>query len=199
MSGMRLAVVVLMLALAGPALTGCAAALVGGAVVAASAIHDRRTSGAIVEDNKLELKIRDRLHQDDGPGKDNHIKTISHNMTVLLIGEVATEADRDAAEKIASAIPSVRRVVNEIEVMPNSGLSRRSRDLLLTSQVKTALIGLDIKGFDPSRINVTSARGNVYLMGLVTQQEGEAAAQRVRTVRGVMKVVKVFEYTDTAD
>ena len=39
-------------------------------------------------------------------------------------------------------------------------------------------------------------RGVVYLRGLVTRQEGEIAASIAATTDGVVRVVKVFEYTN---
>ncbi len=175
-------------------LPGCAAVIVGGAVSGASAIHDRRTAGSIVEDQSIEIQASDRLHENGGPGRGNHIKSISYNQIVLLAGEVEEESDRDRAEEIVSDIPKVRRVVNELSLRPRTGAYTRSRDSLLTAQVKSSFLGMnEIDGFDSARVKVVSVRGIVYLMGMLTETEAQAAAERASRVRGVRKVVKVFE------
>jgi osmotically-inducible protein OsmY len=179
-------------------LAGCAAAVVGGTVAVVSTLHDRRSSGTVLEDQTIEIKIRDRLHAEGGPGRGNHIKTLSHNYMVLLVGEVRNEADKKRAGEIAESFPQVRRVVNEIVVMPPISYGRRNRDGLLTAQVKTSLVGLGIKGFDAGHVNVVSVNGRVYLMGMVTEEEAHAATERARYQHGVERVVQVFEYIEAS-
>ena len=186
----------LILLVATTLLSGCAAAVIGGIAIGASMHHDRRGSGTVVEDKQLGVKIRDRLHEADGPGEDNHIKTVTYNLVVLLLGEVETDSERQRAEEIAASIPTVRWVVNELEVMPQTSLKARSHDAYLNSKAKSVLFGRGIDGFDPTRVDVTTVRDTVYMMGLVTREEADAAAERVSRVRGVEKVIKVFEYQD---
>ena len=87
-------------------------------------------------------------------------------------------------------------MVNELLIGEPPGVWRRSGDATLTSRVKAALIGIDMPGFDASRINVTTVRGEVYLMGLVSRAEADATVDTIRTMRGVNRIIKVFEYTD---
>ena len=103
----------------------------------------------------------------------------------------------DASRRFAALvarIPGVKRVINEVQIGPNVSLTQQSRDSYLTGKVKTALFSIELEGFDPSRIKVVSHDGAVYLMGLVTQSEAEVAVEEARTVGGVAKVVRVFEY-----
>ncbi len=109
-------------------LQGCAAVVVGGVAAGAATVHDRRTAGSVVEDQSIEIQASDRLHEEGGPGRGNHIKSISYNQIVLLAGEVREEADRDRAEEMVLAIPKVRKVVNEIAVRPRTGAYTRSRE-----------------------------------------------------------------------
>ncbi len=46
----------------------------------------------------------------------------------------------------------------------------------------------------PLSVKVLTEAGVVYLMGLVTPQEGDAAVDIARNTSGVVRVVKVFEY-----
>lgn len=176
-------------------LSGCAAVVVGG--VAASAAHDRRSVGTVIDDQTLEIRAKDRLYSAEEINTQDHIKVEAYNGTLLLVGEVQTEANKQLATKIASEIPQVKRVFNELEVRPQSSLGGRIDDSYLTTKVNTALLTKNkVHGFDPSRVKVVTARDEVYLMGLVSREEGTGAAEVARKVRGVSKVIKIFEYTD---
>lgn len=177
------------------ALSGCAGILVGGAATGVSVAHDRRTTGAIVDDQTIELKLYDVLNRQLPPG--NRISITSYNGTVLLTGEAVSEEARQRAEAIARSFnqPPVRMVYNELVVGSPSPLSAQSNDALLTTKVKTALFQINtIPDFDPTRVKVVTDRGVVYLLGLVRPQEANAAAEVVSQVSGVQQVVTLFEY-----
>lgn len=177
-------------------LTGCVAAVVGAGAATGAAVHDRRSVGTVLDDQALQIAIIDRIYSERDRFDGTRIKCVVHNGVALLIGEVFDEALKARAGERAFELQGVKRVVNELAIGEPPGLWRRSADATLTSRVKTALIGIDLPGFDATRVNVTSVRGEVYLMGLVSRAESEAAVERVRTMRGVTRVVKVFEYTD---
>jgi osmotically-inducible protein OsmY len=176
-------------------LTGCIPLLVGGTAVGVGVAHDRRTTGTVVDDQTIELKLYDAFNKQLPPG--NHINTTSYNGAVLLTGEVVSEAVRQKAEQIARNLgePQVREVYNEWAVSAPSSLSVQSNDALITTKVKTALVQItNIPGFDPSRVKVVTDRGVVHLMGLVKRQEADAAADKASQVGGVNQVVTLFEY-----
>lgn len=177
-------------------LAGCAPVVVGGAATGANIVHDRRTTGTFIEDQSIEFKAYEALGKAGDLKKQSHINVTSYNLIVLLTGETPTEEYRSRAEQIVSSLPRVRRVYNELSVAAPSSLMSRSSDTVITTKVKTSLLGIDIKGFDPTRVKVVTERGNVYLMGLVTHSEGDAAAEKTRHVGGVQRVVKLFEYLD---
>ncbi|MEW8624346.1 MAG: BON domain-containing protein [Candidatus Thiodiazotropha sp.] len=175
-------------------LQGCAAAIVGGAAATATIIHDRRTTGVIVEDQSIELKAYDLLKKDPKIKEQTNIAVTSYNMVVLLTGQAANETLRRKAEQLTAGVERVRRVVNEIEIGSTSSIGEDSRDVALTSEVKLKLSGIDIPGFDPLRVKVVTERGTVFLLGLITKQEGDAVTDVVRHISGVRRVVRVFEY-----
>ena len=158
--------------------------------------HDRRTTGTFIEDQAIELKAYDALGEAGDLKKQSHINVTSYNLIVLLTGETPTESYRYQAQDIVSRIERVRRVHNELSVAAPSSLMSRSSDTVITTKVKTSLFGVDLEGFDPTRVKVVTERGNVYLMGLVSRAEGDAAADRARHIGGVQRVVKLFEYID---
>jgi osmotically-inducible protein OsmY len=170
-------------------LQGCIA-LVGGAAVAGGlSLNDRRTGGTQIEDQAIELKSGGRIRE--AIGDNGHVNVTSYNRIALLSGEVPTEADKAAAEKAVAGIEGVTNVVNELEVGPNSSISTRSSDTVITTRVKSALI--DAKDVQASAIKVVTDRGNVYLMGRVTEREATRASDIARAQPSVMKVVRVFE------
>ncbi|MES9946348.1 MAG: BON domain-containing protein [Candidatus Thiodiazotropha sp.] len=175
-------------------LQGCTAAVVGGAAATAAVAHDRRTTGTIVEDQSIELKVYDSMANDARFKQQSSIHVTSYNLVVLLTGQAADQALRSKAEQLASSIDRVRRVVNEIEIGSTSTLVENSRDAALTTEVKLRLAKVRIPDFDPLRVKVVTERGTVFLLGLITKQEADAVTDVVRHISGVRRVVRVFEY-----
>jgi len=177
------------LGLAAAITSGCVGVAVVGAGATVVMLDDRRTTGVYVEDENIEWKAL-ALNNEAAP--DAHINTTSYNGKVLLTGEVSTEALKKAVGENIGKITSVKSVVNELRVAGNSSLASRGGDSLTTTKVKTAF--LNNGKFPPTAMKVLTEDGTVYLMGLVTVQEGDAAAEIARNVGGVRSVVKVFEY-----
>ncbi|EGV49893.1 BON domain-containing protein [Candidatus Endoriftia persephonae] len=175
-------------------LQGCAAAVVGGAATGVSIAHDRRTMGTFIEDQNIELKASSLLRNDATLSEHNHISVTSFNMVVLLTGQAASASDRLRTEQIVKKVEKVRRVVNELEVGSGASFGEITRDSALSAEVKFKLTKVKLPGFDPLRIKVITERGVVYLMGLVSRAEADAATGQVRKISGVRRVVRVFEY-----
>ncbi len=177
------------LAAALSSLSACAPLIVGGAVMTGVVATDRRTTGTQVEDESIELKVASAVRQDLGDRV--HLNVTSFNRKVLLSGEVRTAADKERAEKLAQSQENVQSVVNDLAVMPPSSFTQRSKDTVITGQVKAAFV--DAKDLQVNAIKVVTERGVVYLMGRVTAREAKRATDITRTISGVTKVVRVFE------
>jgi osmotically-inducible protein OsmY len=179
----------------GGVLGGCVAA-VGGAMVGGSMMAvDRRSTGAQVDDQAIELRASNAVAA--ALGERGHVNAASYNRVVLITGEVPTEADRAKVEAAVAKVDNVRAVLNELAVMPNSSLGDRSNDTVITGKVKAAFV--DTKGLQVASIKVVTERGAVYMMGRVTEAEATLAANVARAVGGVQKVVKVFEIITPAE
>ena len=177
-------------------LGACAPMLVGGAVVGGSLMAtDRRSAGAQVDDQVIEVKAGNALSE--LLVERAHVNVTSYNRMVLLTGEVPTEADKAAVTKAVSQIETVRSIVNDLAVMPNSSLSDRSNDSLITGKVKAEFVGAS--DLSTNSIKVVTERGVVFLMGLVTETEAKRAVEITRGVGGVQKVVRVFQIVTAAD
>lgn len=180
-----------------PLLGGCFAAVVGGAAVGARAAHDRRDFGSYVDDKRIYLGAYDTLNKDKELALKNRVVIVVYDGVMLLVGEVRTTELKQRAERLVSGFEGTRRVVNELAIEEPEGFWSRRRDNTISLHVKTALFDLtSLEGFDPTRVNVTTAHRVVYLMGKVTREEDEAVTGIARDVSGVEKVVKLFEYLD---
>ena len=186
---------VTLVTLAAVSLGGCALLVVGGAVGTAFVVSDRRTSGVLLDDQAIELKAANRIRE--AVGERGHVNVTSYNRTVLLTGEVASEADRNAIEQTVSRIENLRSTLNELAVMGSSSVTARSNDAILTSKVKASY--LDAKDVQANAIKVVTERGSVFLMGRLTEREATRAAELARGVSGVQKVVRVFEILTEAE
>jgi osmotically-inducible protein OsmY len=172
------------------ALSACIPLVVGSSFLGGTLLAtDRRTSGAQLEDEGIELRSYNRLR--DNVGDRGHINITSYNRQVLITGEVPTESDRKQAEQVVSGVDNVRSIVNELAVSGSSTLTQRSSDTLITGRVKAAMV--DAGDIYPTSFKVVTERGVVYLMGRVTQREADRATEITRGISGVQKVVRVLE------
>jgi osmotically-inducible protein OsmY len=158
---------------------------------------ERRSVGTIIDDQIVETKVVDRLFSRAEFDHLDHIKVEVHNGTLLMAGETKSEANKSLATELSAKIKGVKRVVNELAVMPPATAGDRLSNTYMTTKVNTVLTKENpVAGFDATRIKVLTARNIVYLMGTVNRAEGEAVADVVRHIGGVEKVIKVFDYTD---
>lgn len=171
-------------------LQGCVELVVGSAVMGTFAASDRRTFGAQTEDKAIVIKGETRLAR--SLGDTAHVNVNSFNRRVLLTGEVADEQTKVAAERELRGVEGVLSVMNEIQISGISNFSARSNDALITTKVKASLV--DTKDLYANAFKVVTEGSVVYLLGRVTQREGNQAAEVAASVGGVRKVVKVLEY-----
>lgn len=177
------------LAAALPLLQGCIGAAVTATGAAVLMADDRRTAGVYVEDENVEWKALDVISRRHSNA---HVNATSYNLKVLLTGEAPDETTKREIEEKVRAIPNVKNVTNELVVAGNSSLTSRGNDSLITSNVKSRMIANT--SISPNHVKVVTEAGVVYLMGLVTQEEGDQAVEVTRTTSGVSRVVKAFEY-----
>ncbi len=178
-------------------LTGCAPVIFGGVAATAGVVNDRRTTGTVIEDQAIEVKINQAIYDSEEVREQAHINVNSYNMVVLLSGEAPSVEMRDKAEEIARNTEKVREVYNEIVVATPSSLGARGSDTWITAKVKSALFQItDHPDFDPTRVMVITEGGVVYLFGLLTPEESQDVTSTVRLVGGVQKVVTLFEFIE---
>jgi osmotically-inducible protein OsmY len=171
---------------------GCIPAIVVGVGAGAMVAVDRRTTGAQVDDQATETKVT--LEAGNRWGNEVHLNVTSFNGNVLLSGEAPTAQVRGEIVQLAKKTEHTRTVYDEMVVGPVTDLGARSNDTYITSKVKARMLESDI--VKSIYIKVVTERSVVYLMGIVSRAEGDAAAQVGATTQGVARVVKLFEYTN---
>ncbi|HEK0907048.1 BON domain-containing protein [Pseudomonas machongensis] len=154
-----------------------------------------RTIGSKIDDSLIETKVSVNVAKASPDlDKGSHIVVSSYNGIVLLAGQTPRADLKSLAEQTAGQVQRVKKVHNELQVMQPSSILARNNDTWLTTKIKTQMIG--DANVPSSRIKVITENGIVYLLGLVTQQEANAATSVVQGVSGVQKIVKLFEYID---
>lgn len=182
-----------LLILALPVLAGCFGIAAVGVGAGALMVSDRRNSETYVTDEGIELRANNRLGENYGSKE--HVNVTSYNRMVLLTGEVSSAEAKASIEKLVSGVTNVKSISNELAIAGPSSLGGRSNDTYITSKVKARFV--DAKQFSARHVKVVTEAGVVFLLGLVTQTEAEAAADIARTTGGVQKVVRVFEIIST--
>lgn len=174
--------------------TGCAPLVVGGVAAAAggtaSTMTDRRSAGAVVNDEVLESRVKYEIKKKLG-NLDEHITVLAYNGRVLLVGEVSTETGKRIAEETAKTSLDVSEVFNELVVMSSVSIGQRLSDSALATRVRSAIV--TTKGISLNQMKVDVERGIVYLMGILTPTENQAASKVAAQVAGVRKVVTYVE------
>ncbi|HEX5339083.1 MAG TPA: BON domain-containing protein [Gallionella sp.] len=182
----------LLLALVAGSLQGCFPVVAAGAGAGVFMANDRRTSGAYIEDEAIEDKSASLI---DKQYKNKvHVNVTSFNRNVLISGEVPSEADKAGIGRLISSVQNVRNINNELVISAPSGLSSRSSDSLITSDVKLRF--MRDKRFSADHVKVVTENGTVFLMGIVKHAEADAATDVASTTGGAQRVVKLFEYLD---
>lgn len=179
-----------------PLLSACVpAVIVTGAAVGVVSYHDRRSTGTQADDETTEWRARNRL-----PAvwrERGNVNFTAYNRRVLVSGEVTDERAKDEIGALAAALDGVQKVHNELRVGPVSTVGERADDVLLSSRIKARL--LDQKVVSSNHVKPVSERGVVFLMGIVSEAEAQAAIDVVRTTVGVAKVVSLFEILPASD
>ncbi len=189
----------LLIALGIPFLVSACAPLATGSaeITGLSLLHDRRTSKALLIDERIEINAGIELNSEGDIRAECHFNVTAYNGTVLVTGEAPTELLRQKIIAIVRIIPGVKLVHNELKIASPSSFSSRALDAIITTKVKTALTHIEnLPGFDATRVKVITEDGIVYLLGLVHKNEGYVATEVARRESHIKQVVKIFEYID---
>jgi osmotically-inducible protein OsmY len=174
-------------------LQGCIGlAVVGAAGVATKTASDPRTVGTQVDDSTLNARVANALTKDDQIQKQARIISTAYNGKILLTGQTPLPELAARAKQIAMKVDGVTEVYNEVRSGTPISLSTASSDAWITTKVRSQMLSSDqVKS---SNVKITTENGEVFLMGLVTQEEGQAAAKIAAGVNGVQHVTTAFSF-----
>ncbi|MCL5260880.1 MAG: BON domain-containing protein [Gammaproteobacteria bacterium] len=174
-------------------LQGCVpAALVAGAAAGGAVVADKRSTQTIFEDRNITFQIQGKLDADDELKQKAHVSVATFDHIALLVGQAPTQELKNRAETLAKSVPKVKLLYNEITIEAPITELVMTNDAWITTKVKTVLMSdVDLKSM---QLKIVTENSTVYLMGLTSRSQADIATARTRTVVGVKKVVKLFEY-----
>lgn len=171
-------------------LSGCLALVAGGFTQTALILGDRRTVSVVTIDRGLQLEadsIIAQKFQDDA-----HINVNVFNQKILLTGEVKTADLRSQIQNSIGSLKNIRSLANELQIGSSSSTNSRLSDSAIFTLVKARLIATS--DVPTNSMKVTVEAGNVYLMGITTELEAQAAATVVsKSSSNIKQVVKIFD------
>src|SRR6516225_206981 len=176
------------------ALGGCPAAIVAGLGAAGGAgyaANQERGTGGSVDDFKIKTNIQSAW-LNANPLMQRDLSVTVYEGRVLLTGAAPDPQFKAQAKEVASRVPGVRAVYDEIEVAPSESTWESAKDTWITSRVRTEL------AFNPDvrSVNYTieTANKSVYLIGSArSQAELDIATNAARTTPDVKRVVSYVE------
>ena len=175
-------------------LQGCVAAVIGvGAGATAKVATDPRTAGTQVDDTTLSSRMGMKIKNNGPFFIGSRIVTSAYGGNILLTGQANNE-QVEKAESLAYQVEGVKKVYNQIRIGEPVGAGTITNDTWITTQVKSQLV-LDAKT-KARKIKVVTENGEVFLIGIVTSEEGKVAAEIASKVRGVKKVITLYTYTE---
>lgn len=174
-------------------LQGCiTAAVVGGSAVATKIATDPRSAGRQLDDETLEEKVAYNLNQDAQLQEEARVNVVAYNGKVLLIGQAPNESAKEQAKNISAGVEGVSNVYDEIRIGEKIGVVQIGKDSWITTKIKSQLLGnAEVKA---TEVKVITENGEVFLMGNLSNEQANAAAEVARNTMGVTKVVKVITY-----
>ncbi len=157
--------------------------------------NDIQVAGASGSDAQLQKTLGEKLAY-DRVGYGNVFDAITINVqngVVTLGGHAHDYPSKDSALAVASTMPGVKDVVDEISVDPVSPMDWQTR-----MQVARAVYGfpsLNKYAIDPAQpIRISVQNGNVELYGVVdSEADKDAAGIRANTVPGVFSVKNLLQ------
>lgn len=175
-------------ALAGLNLTACApigVAAGAGAAVGVAAVQEKGVGAAArdvrirAEINGLWLQADERLLYD--------IELQVQESRVLLTGSVQDPELRLKAVRLAWQVEGVKEVINEIEISDKSGFVNYTRDVKISTELRsTLLVDQEIRSINYS---IETVNQIIYLMGVArSQEELDRVIDHARNIEYVRRV-----------
>jgi osmotically-inducible protein OsmY len=170
------------------ALNACVAAAVVTGTQAAKTLAEERSAGARVDDNTIDIEIKNKFVQKDFEGLFGAVSTDINEGRVLMTGKVKDEITKKDASRLVWEVNGVKEVINELQTDDKGSFSSYMEDAWIANQVRTRMIFT--KKFRDINYDISVVNKTVYIMGIAqNQEELDAATEIARRTKGVTKVV----------
>ncbi|WP_375751391.1 BON domain-containing protein [Vibrio sp. HN007] len=175
--------------------SGCAGLVAVGAATTVYAVTDPRSNKELITDQDISLQASALGNK--APLQFNvRISATTFRGNVLLMGQAVNQEYKAQVTNEVSKIKGVKNIYNQMKVKPLLSISEISKDVWITTKVKTALVGKE--ELKDAKVSVYTEDGEVFLVGAVSHQQADFAVEIARNISGVKKVMKAFYYGENA-
>jgi len=176
-------------------LTGCVGYSSTGVLgTGVSIALDPRSLGTQIDDSIMQQNLRAKLLSTD-KSYIISVKTKILDGRIFLTGKVDSVEDKLKITKLAWEIKGARSVKNDLKIKEKFNFQQSAKDLLITSQLRTAMIAS--KEIKSSNYNIDTHKKKIYIYG-IAQTEDERAevineAKQILDVEDVISSVLLVE------
>jgi osmotically-inducible protein OsmY len=177
------------------ALSGCIPLLVAGGTETAAVVAQERSVGNAVDDAGILLQIKNKFANKDYKDLLANVEIKVVEGRVLLTGNVDKPDSQIEAVRLTWQVNGVKEVINEIQISDQAGIWNYTRDLWISTQVRSRMI-LE-KGVRSINYSVITVNQVVYLMGIAQDQTELGKVTHIAsTTNYVQRVVSYVKLKD---
>jgi osmotically-inducible protein OsmY len=161
--------------------------VIGAGATAGIAAAEERGVETALDDLQIDVEIK-RRYLDANEDLLTVVSTEVHDGRVLLTGVVEEPEMRITAARLAWDVNGVSEVINEIRVAGDGSIVQASKDLFITTDLRTRMMGdQEIAAINYS---IETVRGTIYLLGIAqSERELERVINHARNVSGVRNII----------
>ena len=148
---------------------------------------DPRSLGTQIDDSLMQQNLRARLISAD-KSYIISVKTKILDGRIFLTGKVNSVEDKLKITKLAWEIKGARSVKNDLQIKEKFDFKRSAKDLLITSQLRAAIIGN--KKIKSVNYNIDTYKKNVYIYGIAQNKtERDEVTKEAKQILDVEDVI----------
>ena len=157
---------------------------------AATTVAEDRTMSQVASDAGLKIDINAKLLSNQYRDLFLDVNTNVYEHRVMLTGSVGTNANKRRATLLVRSLKGVKKVINELQVTGEGGLTETANDLWIETKLKARLVSAD--GVNSINYRWRSVNGVVYFIGVA--QNRRELKRVVRLARDTSHVNKVVSH-----
>ena len=148
---------------------------------------DPRSLGTQIDDSLMQQNLRAKLVSED-KGYIISVKTKILDGRIFLTGKVKSVEDKLKITKLAWEVKGARSVKNDLQIKEKFDFKRSAKDLLITSQLRTALI--TSKKIKAVNYNIDTYKKKIYVYGIAQNKtERDEVIKEAKQILDVEDVI----------